>query len=92
MRPKHNQAFNFGLDFRIFDRIGLTFDYYIKDTSDLLYFVKIPDVTGYSGYWENIGGVKNTGFEAFIDADVIRNEDFLWALNFNIGINNNNKN
>ena len=80
---------NFGLDFRIFDRIGLTFDYYIKDTSDLLYFVKIPDVTGYSGYWENIGGVKNTGFEAFIDADVIRNEDFLWALNFNIGINNN---
>ncbi|WP_417444360.1 SusC/RagA family TonB-linked outer membrane protein [Joostella sp.] len=80
---------NFGLDLRLFNRVGLTFDYYIKDTSDLLYFVSIPDVTGYSGYWENIGGVKNTGFEVFLDADVIRNEDFLWSVNFNIGVNTN---
>src|SRR5690606_37881487 len=80
---------NIGFDAYLFNRVGLTFDYYIKDTSDLLYFIAIPDVTGYSGYWENIGGVKNDGFELFVDADIIRNQDFQWNLNFNIGINNN---
>lgn len=80
---------NIGIDAFLFDRIGLTFDYYIKDTSDLLYFIAIPDVTGYSGYWENIGGVKNDGFELFVDADLIRSQDFQWSFNFNIGINNN---
>lgn len=80
---------NIGFDAFLFDRIGLTFDYYIKDTSDLLYFIAIPDVTGYSGYWENIGGVKNDGFELFVDADIIRSQDFQWSLNFNVGFNNN---
>lgn len=80
---------NIGLDLRLFNRVGLTFDYYIKDTSDLLYFVALPDVTGYSGYWENVGGVKNKGFEVFLDADIVRAENFLWSFNFNIGINRN---
>ncbi|WP_335966556.1 TonB-dependent receptor [Galbibacter sp. PAP.153] len=80
---------NLGLDISFLNRIGLTFDYYSKDTSDLLYYVSIPDVTGYSGYWENIGGVKNSGFEIFLDADIISTEDFLWSFNFNIGINRN---
>lgn len=80
---------NIGIDAFLFDRIGLTFDYYIKDTSDLLYFIAIPDVTGYSGYWENIGGVKNNGIELFLDADIIRSQDFQWAMNFNIGFNKN---
>lgn len=80
---------NIGFDAFLLDRIGITFDYYIKDTSDLLYFITIPEVTGYSGSWENIGGVKNNGFELFVDADVIRSQDFLWSLNFNIGFNTN---
>ncbi|MDG3583566.1 SusC/RagA family TonB-linked outer membrane protein [Galbibacter pacificus] len=80
---------NLGLDISFLNRIGLTFDYYSKDTSDLLYYVSIPDVTGYSGYWENIGGVKNSGFEIFLDADIISTEDFLWSFNFNIGVNKN---
>lgn len=80
---------NIGLDTRLFDRIGLSLDYYIKNTSDLLYFVTIPDVTGYSGYWENIGGVRNRGFEAVVDADIIRKDNFLWTFNFNIGVNRN---
>ncbi|SFS66429.1 TonB-linked outer membrane protein, SusC/RagA family [Zhouia amylolytica] len=80
---------NFGLDTRLFDRVSLSFDYYIKNTSDLLYFVKIPDVTGYSGYWENIGGVKNTGFELNLNADLITQEDFTWSFNFNMGVNKN---
>ena len=81
--------FNVAVDTRLFDRVDATLEYYNKDTSDLLYFVSLPDVTAFSGFWENIGGVKNTGFEAVVSADIIRNENFNWNLGFNIGINKN---
>lgn len=80
---------NFALDTRIFDRVDLTLEYYNKDTSDLLYFVSLPDITGYQGFWENVGGLKNTGFEAVVSADIIKNENVTFNAGFNIGVNKN---
>ncbi|WP_438425111.1 SusC/RagA family TonB-linked outer membrane protein [Aquimarina macrocephali] len=80
---------NIAIDTRLFDRVSATFEYYNKDTSDLLYFVNLPDVTGYSGFWENVGGLTNTGYEAAISVDVIQSENFEWNLGFNIGFNKN---
>ncbi|MFV0249334.1 MAG: SusC/RagA family TonB-linked outer membrane protein [Tenacibaculum sp.] len=80
---------NFALDARIFNRLNITLEYYNKNTSDLLYFVSLPDITAFSGYWENVGGLKNTGFEAVIAADIVRNNDISFNIGFNIGINKN---
>lgn len=81
---------NLAVDTRVFNRVNLSFEYYIKNTSDLLYFVALPAVTGYTGSWQNIGGVKNKGVEATISADIMgRDSDFQWNLNFNIGANTN---
>ncbi|UBM58386.1 TonB-dependent receptor [Marinilongibacter aquaticus] len=80
---------NIGLDSRLFNRLSLTMEYYVKNTSGLLYYVKLPSVTGYDGYWENIGGVVNKGFEAIVSYDVIQNKPFTWTLDFNIGLNRN---
>jgi len=80
---------NIAIDTRLFKKVNATFEYYSKDTSDLLYFVSLPDITAYNGYWENSGGVKNSGFEAAISADIITTDDFNWNLGFNIGINKN---
>ncbi len=80
---------NIAIDARLFDRVDATVEYYNKDTSDLLYFVSLPDITAFSGFWENIGGVKNSGIEAVVSADIIRNDNFNWNLGFNIGFNTN---
>ncbi len=85
------QSINFALDARLYNRFDVSMEYYIKDTKDLLYYVDLPATTGYSGYWENIGAVKNKGFELMIGADVIQaaNDGFNWHLAFNAGMNRN---
>lgn len=82
---------NIGLDTRFLNRINFSVEYYIKDTSDLLYYVTLPSTSGYTGYWENIGGVKNSGVESSIYADIIQGDDkgFSWSIGGNIGINRN---
>ncbi|WP_020527009.1 SusC/RagA family TonB-linked outer membrane protein [Flexithrix dorotheae] len=82
---------NIGLDTRIFNKVGLTLEYYNKNTSDLLYYVSLPSTSGYSGYWENIGGVQNKGFEALVSYDIFTGDQntFSWTVSGNIGVNKN---
>ncbi|MEN8186073.1 MAG: TonB-dependent receptor, partial [Bacteroidota bacterium] len=80
---------NIAIDARFFDRVSTTFEYYIKNTSDLLYYVDLPALSGFNGYWENVGELKNTGFEFVLSADVFKGDDFNWNLGFNIGVNKN---
>lgn len=80
---------NIGLDTRLFDRLDLSLEYYDKNTSDLLYFVQLPSISGYTGYWENIGGVRNSGVEANLNLEIIKQTDFSWSVGFNIGSNTN---
>lgn len=80
---------NLALDTRILDVVSLTFEYYNKNTSDLLYFVSLPDLTGFQGFWENVGGLTNKGFEASVSADIVSKPDFNFNVGFNIGVNRN---
>ncbi|MCM8570356.1 TonB-dependent receptor [Gramella jeungdoensis] len=80
---------NIGLDTRFFDKLSVSIEYYNKDTSDLLYFVSLPSTTGYTGYWENIGGVKNNGFEGNIAVDIVSTENVFLSATGNIGFNTN---
>jgi beta-glucosidase-like glycosyl hydrolase len=64
-------------------------DYYDKNTSDLLYQVPVPGVTGVTRVWRNIGAVRNKGFEAILGVDVIKTDDLLWTIDANIGLNRN---
>ena len=78
-----------GLDISLFDRVNITFDYYNKNTSGLLYNVPLPAVVGVTGIWRNVGCVKNNGFEASANVDVIKNQDLQWSIEANIGLNRN---
>ncbi|WP_420321363.1 SusC/RagA family TonB-linked outer membrane protein [Flagellimonas sp.] len=89
LRWEKSYEANFALDTRVLNVVNLTLEYYNKDTSDLLYFVSLPDLTGFQGFWENVGGLTNKGFEAAISADIISKPDFGLNVGFNIGINRN---
>lgn len=78
---------NIGIDARLFDRLGITLDYYHKNTSDLLYLVSLSALTGYSSQYQNVGAVVNEGFELTLSPEIIRTKDFNWSVDVNLGYN-----
>lgn len=81
--------FDLGLDIGVFDgRISATVDYYNKRTSDLLYYSNLPWITGYNAYLNNIGKLKNTGFDVALNTANMVN-DFKWNSSLNFSVNRN---
>lgn len=78
-----------GVDARLFDRVNISLDYYNKKTTDLLYNVPLPGVTGITGVFRNVGSVKNNGFEASVGVDILKGGDWNWSVSANLGLNRN---
>ncbi|GAA3612827.1 TonB-dependent receptor [Flavivirga amylovorans] len=76
--------YNIGFDARFLNnRYGFSFDYYLKDTEDLILPVVIPETSGFSSSIQNLGTLRNRGLEFSADA-VILEGDFHWDINANI--------
>ncbi len=83
-------GFNFGIDFGLFNnRITGNIEYYTTKTTDLLYAVSIPTITGFSSIMSNVGEIKNQGFELTINSRNIVTKDFEWTSMFNLSTNSN---
>ncbi|MFA6335532.1 MAG: TonB-dependent receptor [Bacteroidales bacterium] len=81
--------YNLGLDLSLFyGRLDFIFDGYIKNTSDLLYDVPMPNTTGFSSVVNNVGKIQNSGVEFSITSKNFVNE-FKWSTTFNISFNKN---
>jgi TonB-linked SusC/RagA family outer membrane protein len=79
-----------GLDAMFFQRVNVSLDFYHKNTSNLLYQVRLPSVTGVNQAWRNVGSVKNKGFEATVSVDILKDfKDWDWSVEANIGLNRN---
>ncbi len=80
---------DFGIDLRLWDRLNFTFDYYDKQTSDmLLKDTKLPVSTGYSSVkYINSGKMSNKGVEMRMDYEIFRNKDWTISVNANISRN-----
>ncbi len=79
---------NLGLELGVWNRINATLDLYNKNTDGLLYFVQLPATAGWTGYYENIGAVRNKGIELTLGVDVLgKNSPVSWNINFNIAKN-----
>lgn len=76
---------NIGLDAGLFEnRLTLNFNYYTKETSDMLLRVPVPAIAGYPNYpFSNAGDVVNEGFE--LAANLNNNiNDFNYSIGGNI--------
>ncbi|PUZ24433.1 TonB-linked outer membrane protein, SusC/RagA family [Chitinophaga costaii] len=71
------------------NRLRFEFNYYDKQTSDLLLSVPIPAKTGFTSIYDNVGAVSNKGFEFEIASTNISNKNFQWTTTFNIAHNQN---
>lgn len=80
LRWEKNGNLNVGLEGRFFDRINLSVEWYNRKTTDMLMSFPMASSLGFDGYNKNVGSMKNTGVEASIDVDMVRNRDFLWNI------------
>ncbi|HEX7052109.1 MAG TPA: TonB-dependent receptor [Longimicrobiales bacterium] len=82
--------FNVGADVAFIEnRLGITADYYIKTTKDLLVSRPVPRTTGFSSVTSNVGSMENRGFELGVHAELLRGgpQDFNWAMDLNLSRN-----
>jgi len=84
-----NKQTNIGLDIAFLSRFNLSIDYYKRNTTNLLYTIPIPAVSGYVNTFGNVGEIENRGLELNLSSVNIKNDNFSWNTNFNIGGNRN---
>ena len=82
-------SYNYGLDFGMLqNRLMVTADYYVKNTSDLLYNVPLSSLTGFTRTFLNIGEVRNEGVELGLNSRNLVGA-FQWGTSFNTSYNTN---
>ncbi|UOE46825.1 TonB-dependent receptor [Mucilaginibacter sp. SMC90] len=79
-----NVGFDLGL---LNNHLNLSVDLYSKQTSNVLLQLPVPDITGYSTYYSNVGKISNKGYEVSISSNNIKTKDFSWSSSFNISGN-----
>ena len=76
---------NIGTEFSFWKgRLSGSVEYFYRKTTDMLAFFSLPVSFGYSGYYDNIGNMRNSGVEVELNGDIIRTKDLTWSANLNI--------
>lgn len=84
LRWETTTQYNIGFDARFLNgRLGLTFDYYLKNTDDLILDITIPKTSGFNTSRQNVGSLQNTGTELSVDY-IVFDGNFHWDVNGNI--------
>ena len=82
-----NKTHNIGVDFRLFDRLSGSIDWYTRRTEDMLIASPLPYTTGFSSQAQNVGQIRNSGIEVQLDADIFNTNDFKWSAGVNFAAN-----
>lgn len=83
---EETKSINLGLDLSMLNnRLNLNFDLWEKETTGLLAVTPLPEESGFTGIRRNVGAVSNRGIDISITGTILKNKDFSWRSNFNIG-------
>ncbi|MDR0962961.1 MAG: SusC/RagA family TonB-linked outer membrane protein [Mediterranea sp.] len=79
---------NVGVEFSLWDnRLSGSVDWYNKKTSDLLFWLSIPESAGSRGYYGNVGDIRNSGVEVVLNGIPFKTRNFQWDISANISHN-----
>ena len=85
LRWEQSKTFEVGLDLGLFNnRLSFIFDYYNRETKDLLTNLSLPGYTGFSSIRTNLGNLRNSGFEMEVRANLINKGGFTWDMTANL--------
>ncbi len=82
-----NGTWNLGLDFTLFDKLDGNVDVYNRKTTDMLLDKNVPQTTGFSSNFLNIGSLQNRGVEVQLNYDILNRNDLKWNVGANIAFN-----
>lgn len=81
--------FNLGVDFGFLqNRLSGQFDYYKKNTKDLLLNVNVPGTSGFATQLQNLGKLYNEGLELVLNSQNLTG-GFKWSTSLNLSYNKN---
>lgn len=81
LTPEFTTELEIGSDMRFFKgRLGLELTWYDKRSTDLIYSIGLPQTTGYSSFFTNLGEIRNTGWEAALDIKPVIAKNFQWDV------------
>lgn len=82
------KQYDAGMDIGLLNsRINIVADVYLKYTSNLLYRVDMPLISGYNFSMRNLGELSNKGFELSISSVPVNNSQFKWTSTLNFDTN-----
>jgi len=85
-----NTNMNAGVEFELFSRrLTGSVELYRRKTSDMLMWFNSPQSIGYSGYYDNVGDMLNSGVEVDLNAEIVRTKNVSWSINLNLTHNSN---
>ncbi|UAB84715.1 SusC/RagA family TonB-linked outer membrane protein [Zunongwangia sp. SCSIO 43204] len=71
--------FNVGFSLGLFDNIvSVEYDYFDKNTDDLLLNIPLAYSSGFSSFYGNVGEMSNSGHEVSVDVQIFDRDDFNW--------------
>ncbi|MGO4290235.1 TonB-dependent receptor [Chitinophaga sp. RAB17] len=86
---ERNRQFDAGFDLGLFNnRINLSYDYYNKQTTGLLFVLPVPQSSGFSTVQDNLGDISQWGHEITISTKNLVGK-LKWNTDFNISFNRN---
>jgi hypothetical protein len=79
-----NTNFNAGVDYDFLrGKVSGSVEYFYRNTSDMLFWFTVPASLGYSGYYDNIGDMRNQGVEFSTNINVMQRQNLNWNVYFN---------
>ena len=90
LKPEKQQEVEVGFDAEVLGRrVTLEATYYNRLSKDALIQRPLPPSVGVATRWENIGSVRNWGYEALLNARIVQSSQVSWDVILNGSINHN---
>ncbi len=81
VKPERQAELEIGTDMSFLDdRLGLTFNWYNKKVTDMLFTRNIAPTTGFSSLLDNLGSLQNKGFEILLNGAPVSKKDLRWDV------------
>lgn len=75
-----NGNINLGVEFKMFNRLSGTVEWYKRTTTDMLLEYPIAISLGFPGYYANVGKMYNTGMDITLGYDILNTPDVFWNV------------
>ncbi len=90
LKWEKNANINVGIETALFgNRLNATIEYYNRKTTDMLLARPMAFSTGFDSYLDNIGKMRNTGWEISLNGVIINRPDMRWDVTVMASTQNN---